>query len=70
APLSPPQSWGGLRGAPSLATAAASALTGRLILRYGYSAVYLLAIPFLFVGTLVYHAVFRRYERTGTAAAR
>jgi len=56
--------------APSLATAAASALTGRLILRYGYSAVYLLAIPFLFVGTLVYHAVFRRYERTGTAAAR
>jgi len=56
--------------AQSLAGAAAGGLAGRLILRWGYPAVYLLTIPFFFVGTLVYYAVFRRYERTGTKAAR
>lgn len=56
--------------AQSLAGAAAGALAGRLILRWGYSTVYLLTIPFFFVGTLVYYAIFRRYERKGTTAAR
>ncbi len=56
--------------AQSLAGAAAGALGGRLILRLGYSTVYLLTIPFFFVGTLVYYAIFRRYERKGTTAAR
>ena len=54
--------------AQNLAMAAASALAGRLIPRYGYPAVYLLTIPFFFVGTLMYYAVFRRYERKETAA--
>ncbi len=56
--------------APSLAGAAAGALAGRLILRLGYSTVYLLTIPFFFMGTLVYYVVFRRYAREGTTAAR
>ncbi len=52
--------------AQSLAGAAAGALAGRLILRLGYPTVYLITIPFLLMGTLVYYAVFRRYEREGT----
>jgi MFS family permease len=59
--------------AQSLAGAAAAALAGRLILHLGYPAVYLLTIPFFFVGTLMYYAMFKRYERIerrGTRAAR
>jgi MFS family permease len=49
--------------APSLAAAVAGGLAGRLILRLGYPTVYLLTIPFFFVGALVYYVAFRRYER-------
>ena len=49
--------------AQNLGMAAASALAGRLIPHYGYPAVYLVSIPFLFVGTAAYYATFQRYER-------